>query len=131
VKKTTLSTLTMFALLTTPVLLLAHHGTAGTYDQSKVVPVAGVVKEFRWRNPHCVLVLASKDASGNEVTYSFEIGSPNSLVKGGFSRDTFKVGDTVSLNMRPAFGNPYIGSPAGRKYVINGKEVTGIAGGDL
>jgi hypothetical protein len=117
------------ALLSAPALL-AHHGTAGTYDQNKVVTVSGVVKEFRWRNPHCTLVLAAKDGSGKDITYSFEIGSPGSMVGRGLSRETFKVGDTVSMEMHPAWGNPYVGQPANRTFVINGKPVTGMPGGD-
>ncbi len=129
-RKTKVSVLAALALLISPVSMLAHHGTAGTYDQTKVVAVSGVVKEFRWRNPHCALILSAQDASGKELTYSFEIGSPNSLVRRGFSRDSFKVGDTVAIDMHPAFGNPHIGQPATRTFVINGKPVTGIAGGD-
>ena len=129
-KNTKASVLVALALLVSPVSLFAHHGTAGTYDQTKVVKVSGVVKQFLWRNPHCILLLTGKDAAGKEVTYSFEIGSPGSLVGRGFSRDSFKVGDSVALDMHPAFGNPAVGQPATRTFVINGKPVTGVAGGD-
>ena len=118
--------LASLALLATPLTLLAHHGTAGTYDQKKLVKVTGVVKEFRWRNPHCALLLTGKDAAGAEVTYSFEIGSPNSLVRRGFNRDAFKVGDTVSLEYHPAFNNPNVGNPESKTFVVNGKPLTGM-----
>jgi hypothetical protein len=125
----TCGVLAALALLGAPALF-AHHGTAGTYDQDKVVKVTGVVKEFRWRNPHCILLLSAKDAAGKDITYSFEIGSPGSMVGRGLSRDTFKVGDTVSMDMHPAWGNPYVGQPAGGTFVINGKPVARTPGGD-
>lgn len=126
-RKSLLATL-MLALV--PLSLFAHHGTAGTYDQTQVIRVTGVVKLFRWRNPHCALVLAAKDESGNEVTYAFEIGSPGALNGRGFSRDTFKVGDTVSFDMHPSYNNPHVGQPATRTFIINGVEVSGISGAD-
>lgn len=122
------SFLALIALCAFPASLPAHHGTAGTYDQDKVVHVTGVVTQFRWRNPHCALILSSKDESGNEVTYAFEIGSPGSLVRRGFSRDSFKVGDEVSLDMHPSFNNPHIGQPATQTFIVNGEAVTGVSG---
>jgi hypothetical protein len=106
---------------------MAHHGTAGSYDQSKLVKIAGIVKEFRFRNPHCALIVVGKDAAGKEVTYSFEVGSPGALVGRGLSRNTFKVGDIIALEMHPAWTNPNSGQPVGRSIVVNGKSVDGIA----
>jgi hypothetical protein len=128
--KNSRSLLAMLALSIAPISSFAHHGTVGTYDQDKVVRVSGVVKQFVWRQPHCVLVLAGQDASGKDVTYSFEIGGPSGLAKQGMSRNSFKPGDTVELDMHPAFGNPNVGQPATRSFVINGKEVKRIIGGD-
>lgn len=113
-----------------PLTSFAHHGTVGTYDQDKVVRVSGVVKQFVWRQPHCVLVLSGKDESGKEVTYSFEIGGPGGLAKQGMSRTSFKPGDTVEFDMHPAFGNPHVGQPATRSFIINGQEVKRTISGD-
>jgi hypothetical protein len=127
VKATLLAALTLLA---SPGLLSAHHGTAGTYDQKKVVKLSGVIKEFRWRNPHCTLVVTGKDGSGNEGAFAFEVGSPNSMIRRGLSRETFKVGDTVSFDMHPAFNNPNVGQPVGGTVLVNGKALAGMAGGD-
>ena len=113
------------ALLTSPVLL-AHHGTAGTYDRTKLVKVEGVVKEFRWRNPHSTLVLTGKDSAGNDVIYAFEMQGPGGLAKRGWTNQTFKPGDKITLDMRPAYGNPYVGQPVSKTITINGVQVTGV-----
>jgi Family of unknown function (DUF6152) len=110
----------LVAMLAGPVY--AHHGTAGSYDEAKVVTVRGVVKEFRWRNPHSALFIIAKDESGKEVTYAMEMGSPVTLVRLGYSRDTFKPGDQAEVEMHPSFTNPVNGySPTSLKAVVNGK----------
>ena len=120
------SPVAVFALLLPSAPLLAHHGTAGTYDPQKVVEYTGTVKEFVYRNPHAALILTGKDASGKEVTYSFEVLPPGGLVRNGIHKDTFKAGDTVSLSAHPAYGNPNVGKPVGGKFVLNGKPMTGL-----
>ncbi len=75
--------------------------------------------------------MATKDESGKEVVYSFEMGSPNALVRNGFTKETFRPGDQVSFEMHPAFGSQTIGNPLSRNgFTINGKLVKGIAGGE-
>lgn len=112
----------MLLLAATP--LFAHHGTAGSYDQNKVVTVTGVVKEFRWRNPHCALFLISKDKSGNDVEYVLEMGSPNTLVNSGMTRKMIKPGDEVVVKMHPGFANPTSGESLARDgFLLNGKEI--------
>jgi hypothetical protein len=119
----------ILALLAAPTLF-AHHGTAGTYDSRKVLKVSGTVKAFYWRNPHCALVLTGKDESGKEVTYAFEIAGPGGLAREGWSKQTFKPGDTVSLEMHPAYGNPNVGQPVRSTIVLNGKRLSGGSTGD-
>jgi hypothetical protein len=116
-----ISGLMAIALLCIGLPAFAHHGTAGSYDQTKVVKIKGTVKEFRWRNPHSALFLVGKDVAGNEVTYSLEMGSPVTLVKYGLTRDSFKVGDEMVVEMHPSFTNPASGEAVSREYVINGK----------
>jgi hypothetical protein len=102
--------------------LVAHHGTAGSYDDSKVLTIKGTVKEFRWRNPHSALFLVGKDESGRQVTYALEMGSPVTLVRLGYSRDTFKVGDQAVMDMHPSFTNPVNGyAPTSLRAEVNGK----------
>jgi hypothetical protein len=123
--------LAAIALLGVSGALFAHHGTAGSYDHNKVVTVTGVVKEFRWRNPHSALFLAGKDEGGREVTYALEMSSPNSAVKRGFTKNTMKPGDQVVIQMYPSFTNPVNGVTVTDAAIrINGKEFKPTGSGD-
>jgi Family of unknown function (DUF6152) len=118
------SSLALLILLGTAMPVLAHHGTAGSYDQHKVVTIKGVVKEFRWRNPHSALFLVGKDEAGKDLTYVLEMGSPNVLVNIGFKRNTLKTGDEVVMQMNPSLTNPANGvSLTPRAIMVNGKEL--------
>jgi hypothetical protein len=128
--KHSLRALTVTSLLISSVAVFAHHGTAGSYDQTKAVKVQGTVKEFRWRNPHCALYIDGKDAAGHDVTYTLEMGSPNTLVKFGYTRTSFKPGDVTVMEMHPAFTNPASGEALSRHVTINGKELNLASGGD-
>lgn len=110
--------------------LHAHHGSAGIYDLKKTVTVTGTVKEFLWRNPHSALFLSGKDASGRDVTYSLEMGSPVTLVRLGFKRDTFKAGDAVVMEMHPSLTNTTSGySISSQPVTINGKPLRSTPSG--
>lgn len=129
-----LSAVSALALLSPWMAASAHHGTAGYYDHNKLVTIEGVVKEFQWRNPHSGLFLVSKDASGKEILYSLEMGSPAALSKAGFTRKTFKVGDKVSAEIHPSFGSPTSGEVFSGKVKVNGQVLSpggkGAAGED-
>src|SRR5438132_257941 len=79
---------------------LAHHSSAAM-DTGKTVTVEGVVKEFRWGNPHCWLDVEAPDAKGAMALWSFEMTSPQILVRNGWKSSTIKFGDKVKV-----VGNP-------------------------
>jgi hypothetical protein len=115
--------LVLLALLSPWGPAFAHHGTSGYYDGSKTAKVEGVVKEFVWRNPHCGLFVVAKDASGKEVTYALEMGSPTAMARRGYTRDRIKAGDRVVATFHPAFTNPAAGEVATGELIINGEAV--------
>jgi hypothetical protein len=78
----------------------AHHSVA-MFDLSKEVTVDGTVKEWQWTNPHAWLQVLVTDAAGTEVEQGFEVGSPNTLVRDGFRKDSFKPGDKVRVIAAP------------------------------
>ena len=81
-------------------LVSAHHSTAG-YEMKKTAALKGTVVEWRWRNPHCILVWDVKDASGNVVRWSGEMQSPISNTGLGLTRDSFKPGDELTVTAHP------------------------------
>jgi hypothetical protein len=85
------------ALLAAPAF--AHHSFA-MFDQSKVIYVSGTVKELEFVNPHAWLQIVVND-KGDASTWSFEGGSVPQLVRLGWSKDAFKVGDDIEVGFRP------------------------------
>lgn len=75
----------------------AHHSFQAEYDGSKVVIVKGVVKKVAWVNPHAYVYVESTDEKGKVTTWAFESLSPNALAIRGWSRNSLKEGDQVTV----------------------------------
>jgi len=79
-----------------------HHSFAAEYDASKAMTLTGTVTKVEWMNPHARFYLDVKDDSGKPVTWELELGSPNGLIRKGWSRNSLKAGDTVTVQASPA-----------------------------
>ena len=77
---------------------LAHHSFAAEYDNNKQVTVKGTVQKVAWVNPHAYVYIDVKDESGKVTTWAFESLSPNALARQGWSRNSLKVGEPVTVN---------------------------------
>jgi hypothetical protein len=79
----------------------AHHSFA-MFDFSNTMKFKGTVKEFRWTNPHVILLVeaAPKPGQAAEV-WSMELTSPGNLTRIGWSRRSFKPGDRIELEFNP------------------------------
>lgn len=96
------------ALLAAAPSLLAHHGRGAMYDASKEIRVKGVVTEFAWRNPHVVVYVDVKDATGNVQNWGFESSNVSSLSRTGVTRTTLKPGQEITVVANPAReGRPF------------------------
>lgn len=84
------------ALTIAPVPLAAHHGSSN-YDMSKAVSVKGTVKQFNFVNPHSAIYLDAKDDKGNSEQWLVEADSPNNLARNGWTRESLKPGDQVTV----------------------------------
>ncbi|HEU4618450.1 MAG TPA: DUF6152 family protein [Gammaproteobacteria bacterium] len=73
----------------------AHHSISGVYDSARQVTVEGTVREFRFVNPHPVLVVDAAAEAGRAETWQLEMDNRNELVEVGMSAETFKAGDRV------------------------------------
>jgi hypothetical protein len=74
---------------------LAHHSFAAEYDSKKQVSMKGIITKVDWMNPHVYFFIDVKDDSGNITNWGFEMGPPAGLQRGGWTRNTMKVGDEV------------------------------------
>jgi hypothetical protein len=102
--------------------LFAHHGTA-VYDTSKTVTIKGTVAEYVWANPHVYVKVDAKDDGGNTVRWTLEAQNPITETDLGWTKNTFKLGDQVEIDAKPAKNGRLIGSIGfATRIVINGKQ---------
>ena len=78
----------------------AHHSGA-MFDSTREVRLVGVIKGFRWSNPHAWIEIDVPDAQGKVVTWGIEMTSPTLLKDDGWTRSTLKLGDKVVLFAAP------------------------------
>ena len=89
--------------------IAAHHGNAA-FDTTKKSIVKGTVTEWFWSNPHCWLKFDVKNEKGSVTHWVAEASNPPDMVNRGWSKQSFKPGDEVTVTMLTAKN----GTPVGR-----------------
>lgn len=90
--------------LSIPLHLAAHHGSAA-FDDGKRVVLKGVVKEWLFSNPHCLLKLEVTGPDGKMVQWIAEGQAPQIIYPAGYRKDSFKFGDQVTITVEPVKNN--------------------------
>ena len=111
-----------FALSSAAVPALAHHSFAAEFDRSKAVTITGTVTKVEWANPHARFFIDAKDESGKVNNWDFELSSPNGLMRRGWTRNSLKLGDTVTVTGWAAKNAPHVGN-ASTVTLADGKKV--------
>jgi hypothetical protein len=88
--------------------LTAHHGAA-SFDTERELTLKGTVTEWIWANPHCFLKFDVTDG-GETKNWVVEVSNPTDMVRRGWARTSFKVGDQVAVTLQPVKS----GAPVGR-----------------
>ena len=131
--------LVLFSVLAVGILLIstttfAHHGEAGSYDNTVRITVKATVTELIWVNPHAQLYIDFKNNEGETEHWGIEMLSPGNLVRIGWHKDTFKPEDEILVTMTPAKGDRPFGS-CGQIVSSDGKMFMvgqcGVPGGDV
>ena len=76
---------------------VAHHSFAGEYDGKKPVTITGTVTKIEWTNPHARFYVDTKEADGTVTHWALELGSPNLLIRYGFTKDLLTIGSQVTV----------------------------------
>jgi len=122
--KTKLLVLLTAILLSVGIPVNAHHSFAAVFDAEVPVEASGTVTEVEWMNPHAWIYVDVEGEGGEVVNWAFELGSPNGLMRRGWTRKSVEVGDVISITGYRARD----GSNRGNVKTIvlaDGKELTG------
>jgi hypothetical protein len=101
-----------------------HHGTGG-YDFVKTITLNGTATSFDWGNPHCLVHMDVKDDNNKVQRWTLELAPPSFLVRKGWTKDSIKPGDQVTIDAHPAKNGISLGISSSNSYIlrtmVNGK----------
>lgn len=88
----------------------AHHSFAAEFDGNSPVHVTGTVIKVDWTNPHTYIFVEVENDEGDYEEWAFEMGSPNGLMRRGWTRNTLEIGTEVIVTGTRARDGSYKGN---------------------
>jgi len=75
----------------------AHHSFAAEFDADLPVDITGYVTKVEWQNPHAIFYIDVEGENGEYDNWAVELGSPNGLMRRGWTRNSLNIGDEVNI----------------------------------
>lgn len=101
--------------------VLAHHSFAAEFDAKQPVKLEGTLTKIEWVNPHAWLYIDVKDETGKVANWGIELGAPNGLLRLGWTRNSVKVGDVITVEGSRARDGSTVANA--RSITMNGKRM--------
>jgi hypothetical protein len=93
---------TLLGVLLAAPLASAHHSAALFYEMGARIQLKGEVKRWSFRNPHAIVELDVKNAKGEMEHWTCETSAPSALRRAGWSQESMKAGEIVTIDGVPA-----------------------------
>ena len=122
--RTRLTVAVAAGLLIGAVPVMAHHSFAAEYDASKPIKLTGTVTKIEWTNPHCYFYVDVKnEASGQTENWALELGNPNALLRAGWTPNSVKIGDEVTVEGTRAKDGSLLGNARSMVLMSTGQRL--------
>ena len=103
--------------------VIAHHSFAAEFDANKALTLKGIVTKIEWANPHTYFYVDVTNPDGKVVNWGMEMGSPNGLMRQGWTRNTLHVGDEVTVEGSQAKDGANVGNARVVTLAASGKRL--------
>ena len=107
-KVRSLAVFAAIVIVATTIRITAHHSFAAEFDANRPLTVSGTVTKLEWTNPHARLYVDEIDKDGKVVSWDFELGPPNGLMRNGWNRNSLKAGHKVTVSGFHSKTNPHV-----------------------
>ena len=91
-------TLTGICLLAAALPLFAHHAFTAEFDAKKPLKLRGTVAKVELINPHSWIHIDVKNPDGTTTRWMIEGGTPNTLLRRGFTKNSLPAGTEILVD---------------------------------